>query len=43
MLNPKYVLKDLLVGNSSIIGKDTIEEFFNHVSKHKDVENRSLA
>jgi hypothetical protein len=23
--------------------KDNIEEFFNHVSKHKDVEDRSLA
>jgi hypothetical protein len=39
----KYVLKDLSVGSGSIIGKDNIEEFFNHVSKHKDVEDRSLA
>jgi hypothetical protein len=43
MLIPKYVLKDLSVGSGSIIGKDNIEEFFNHVSKHKDVEDRSLA
>jgi hypothetical protein len=43
MLIPKYILKDLSVGSSSIIGKDNIEEFFNHVSKHKDVEDRSLA
>jgi hypothetical protein len=43
MLIPKYVLKDLSVGSSSIIGKDNIEEFFNHVSKHKDIEDRSLS
>jgi hypothetical protein len=43
MLFPKYVLEDLSVGSGSIIGKDNIEEFFNHVSKHKDVEDRSLA
>jgi hypothetical protein len=43
MLIPKYVLKDLSVGSGSIIGKENIEEFFNHVSKHKDIEDRSLA
>jgi hypothetical protein len=43
MLIPKYVLKDLSVGSGSIIGKDNIEEFFNHISKHKDIEDRSLA
>jgi hypothetical protein len=43
MLFPKYVLEDLSIGSVSIIGKDNIEEFFNHVSKHKDVEDRSLA
>jgi hypothetical protein len=42
MLITKYVLKDLSVGSGSIIGKDNIEEFLNHVSKHKDVEDRSL-
>ena len=39
---PKYVLKDLSIGSGSIIGRDNIEEFFNHVSKHKDIEDRSL-
>ena len=39
---PKYVLKNLPVGSGSIIGKDNIEEFFNHVSKHEDIEDRSL-
>jgi hypothetical protein len=43
MLFPKYVLEDLSIGSDSIIGKDNIEEFFNHVSKHKDVKDRSLA
>jgi hypothetical protein len=42
MLFPKYVLEDLSVGSGSIIGKDNIEELFNHVSRHKDVEDRSL-
>jgi hypothetical protein len=42
-LFPKYALEDLSIGSGSIIGKDNIEEFFNHVSKHKDVEDRSLA
>jgi hypothetical protein len=42
MLIPKYVLQELSVGSGFIIGKDNIEEFFNHVSKHKDVEDRSL-
>jgi hypothetical protein len=40
---PNYVLEDLSIGSGSIIGKDNIEEFFNHVSKHKDGEDRSLA
>jgi hypothetical protein len=42
MLFPKYVLEDLSIGSGSIIVKDNIEEFFNHVSKYKDVEDRSL-
>jgi hypothetical protein len=42
MLFPKYVLEDLSVGSGSIIGKGNIEEFFNHISMHKDVEDKSL-
>jgi hypothetical protein len=42
MLFPKYVLEDLSVGSGSIIGKDNIEEFFNHISMHKQVEEKSL-
>jgi hypothetical protein len=43
MLSTKYVLEDLSVGSGSIIGKSNIEEFFNHMSTHKDVEEKSLA
>jgi hypothetical protein len=43
MLFPKYALEDLTIGSGSIIGKGNIEEFFNHVSMHKDVEDRSSA
>jgi hypothetical protein len=43
MLFPKYAFEDLSVGSGSIIGKGNIEEFFNHVSMHKDIEDRSLA
>jgi hypothetical protein len=42
-LFPKYVLEDLSVGSGSIIGKSNIEEFFNHISMHKDVEEKTLA
>ena len=42
MLFPKYDLKDLSVGSGSIIGKDNIEKFFNHASKHNDIEDKSL-
>jgi hypothetical protein len=43
MLFPKYVLEDLSVGSGTIIGKGNIEKFINHISMHKDVEDRSLA
>jgi hypothetical protein len=43
MLFPKYALEDLTIGSGSIIGKGNTEEFFNHISMHKDVEDRSLA
>jgi hypothetical protein len=40
MLFRKYVLEDLSVGSGSIIGKDNIEELFNHISMHKEVEEK---
>src|SRR5215216_5303772 len=43
MLIPKFTLKDLSIGSGSIIGKDNIEEFFNHVSKQEDIEKKSIA
>jgi hypothetical protein len=43
MLFPKYVFEDLSVRSGSIIGKSNIEEFFNHISMHKDVEEFFLA
>jgi hypothetical protein len=42
MLFPKYVLEDISVGSGSIIGKSNIEEFFNHISMDKEVEEKSL-
>jgi hypothetical protein len=42
MLFPKYVLEDLSIGSGSIIGKDNIKEFFNHISMHKEFEEKSL-
>ena len=42
MLFPKCALKDLSLGSGSIIGRDNIEEFFNHVSKHEDIEDKPL-
>ena len=43
MLLPKFTLKDLSIVSGSIIGKDNIEEFFNYVSKHEDIEDKSIA
>jgi hypothetical protein len=43
MLFPKYVLEDLSVGSGSIIGKSNIEKFFNHISMHKEIEDKSFA
>ena len=42
MLFPKFTLKDISVGSGSIVGRDNIEDFFSHVSKDKDFEDRSL-
>jgi hypothetical protein len=43
MLFPKYVLEDLSIGSGFIIGKSNIEEFFDHISMHKDIEEKPLA
>jgi hypothetical protein len=41
MLFPEFVLEELSVGSGSIIGKSNIEEFFNHISMHEEVEEKS--
>ena len=41
MLFPKFVMEDLSVGSGSIIGNRNIEEFFNHISMHEEVEEKS--
>jgi hypothetical protein len=42
MLFSKFVLEDLSVGSDSIIGKSNIDEFFNHISMHEEVEEKSV-
>jgi hypothetical protein len=37
-----YAFEDLSVGSGSIIRKGNSEEFFNHISMHKDVKDKSL-
>ena len=43
MLLPKYTFEDLSVVSGSIIGKENIGEFFNHISKNSDIEEKSIA
>ena len=43
MFLPKFAQKNLAIGSGSIIGKDNIEEFFNYVSKHEDIKDKSIA
>src|SRR3954452_8692215 len=42
MLLPHFVFKELSVGSGSIIGRDNIKDFFDHVSKHDDIEDKSI-
>jgi hypothetical protein len=35
-------MEDLSVGSGSIIGKSNIEEFFNNISMHEEVEEKTL-
>src|SRR3954469_8083972 len=43
MLLPQFALKNIAIDSGSIFGKDNIEEFFNYVSKHEDIEDKSIA
>ena len=38
-----FTVKDIPVGQGSIIGRDNIEEFFTHVSMHEDLKDIPLA
>ena len=35
-------MKEISVGSGFIFWRNNIEEFFNHVSKHEDIEDKSL-
>jgi hypothetical protein len=40
---PKFALKDLLIGSGSIVGKNNIEEFLDHVSKYEGLKEKYIA
>ena len=42
MLLPQFKSKELSIGSGSIIGRENIEEFFNHISRHDDIEDKSI-
>src|SRR4051812_42931816 len=42
MLLPQFMFKELVVGSGSIIGRENIKDFFDHVSKHDDIEDKSI-
>ena len=41
-LLPEFSIKDIKVGSCSIIGKDNIEEFLNHINSLYDLNEKSL-
>ena len=41
-LLPEFAMKDIKVGSGSIIGKDNIEEFLNHINSLYDLNEKSL-
>src|SRR3954470_15228734 len=42
MFLPQFVFKELSIGSGSIIGRENIKDFFDHVSKHDDIEDKSI-
>src|SRR3954465_676544 len=42
MLLLQFMFKELSVGSGSIIGRENIKDFFDHVSKHDDIEDKSI-
>src|SRR3954454_16472310 len=42
MLLPQFMFIELSVGSGSIIGRENIKDFFDHISKHDDIEDKSI-
>src|SRR3954470_15036571 len=42
MFLPQFVFKEISVDSGSIIGRENIKDFFDHVSKHDDIEDKSI-
>ena len=42
MLLSQFMSKELSIGSGSIIGRENIEEFFNHIIRHDDIEDKSV-
>ena len=42
MLLPKYSMEDIKVGSGSIIGKNNIEEFLNHINSLYDLIEKKI-
>ena len=41
-LLPKFAIKDIKVGSGSIVGKDNMEVFLNHINSLYDLNEKSL-
>ena len=39
---PKFAMKDLKVGSGFIIGRNNIEDFFNHVNGLRDLDEKPV-
>ena len=42
MLLPQFMFKELSIVSGAIIGRENIDDFFNHVSKHDDIDDKSI-
>src|SRR3954453_21813762 len=42
MLFPQFMFKELSVGSGSIIGRENVKDFFDHISKHVDIEDKFI-
>src|SRR3954469_13162854 len=39
---PQFMFKELSLGSGSIIGRENIKDFFDHISKHDNIEDKSI-